>query len=378
MRRGAALPVAGLAVLVVIVVALALLGGSGGDSPEHRADSDGALGTSALRRQAEVLGHPTRLLVDSFDPGGAALLFVFTPTDPFKLAELRRLDAYVRGGGVLVYGAENGDLGLDRQFQVQRLRQPVVATATALEPALRGVDHVQGSATALALQPGPNQVVLLRSDGGGRPLAVEERRGQGAVVALTDPLPLCNGSLERADNGRLASDLISMAGSGGMVAFDEYHHQDPGMLASPLDQPLATPWGAAIAWAVVAGFVGLLLRGRAFGPRRALPGGGHRSSAEHVTAVGRLLRRARARDATLERLRRAARQALAIRYGIAPGKALDRALMERVPAVAAELAEAEATAGGARGEAELLEAARRLHRLTHPAPATGAVDKEGS
>lgn len=376
MKNRVALPLVGLAVLVVLVVVLTVFGGSGGDSAEHRADSDGAHGTSALRQQAEALGHPTRLLEDSFDPGDASLLFVFSPTEPFTPADLRRLDGYVRGGGVLVYGAERGDLGLDNHLGVHRLQVPVAGTAAALEPALRGVYNVQGSATAQALQPSPDQVVLLRSHGNA-PLAVEERYGQGMVVVLTDPLPLCNGFLDQADNGRLASDLISMAGPAGHVAFDEYHHLGQGLPPSPLDQPLATPWGAAIAWAVVAGFVGLLLRGRAFGPRRALPGGGDRSSVEHLAAVGRLLRRARARDATLERLREAARRSLAVRYGIAPGQALDRALVERMPARAAELAEAEAAARAAVSEAEVLEAARRLHHLAHPVSATGTAGKEG-
>ena len=44
---------------------------------------------------------------------------------------------------------------------------------------------------------------------------------------------------------------------------------------SPLTGWLSTAWGAATAWIVLLGFVGLLLRGRAFGPRLELPGGAH-------------------------------------------------------------------------------------------------------
>jgi hypothetical protein len=196
----------------------------------------------------------------------------------------------------------------------------------------------------------------------------EELVGQGRLVVLADPLPLCNGYLERADNGRLAADLISLAPTGGQVGFDEYHHSQGSVGPdSPLSGLLSTSWGVGISWGVVLMFTGLMLRGRAFGPRLRPAGGGERSSAEHVAAVGRLLERARATGMTGQLLASATRRGLAGRHGLrGAGPGLDAALAGRAPADAAELAAAEADLRADPGEAGLARAAGRLHRLAYP------------
>jgi hypothetical protein len=232
---------------------------------------------------------------------------------------------------------------------------------------LSGVQQVSGGAAVQPLVSGPTQVVVLRS-ATGEPIAEEEQTGRGRVITLTDPLPLCNGYLQRADNGRLASDLLSLAGGEGRVGFDEYHHVTTGP-GSPVTGWLSTSWGVALTWAVVLLFVGLLSRGRAFGPRLQLPGGGDRSSAEYVAAVGYLLHRTRATAVTAEVVREATRRSIAQRYGIsATGEAFDRAIRQRAPRESAELASAEAELAERGGEeAALLAAARRLHDLAYPA-----------
>ena len=356
-----------VAVLVFATgVAVYLRGSPNQDSPEHRVNSDAANGTSALRQFAEALGHPTVTLEDRFTPDlGMHVLFVFTPVTGFTKEEAKRLSDYASAGGVVVYASEDGDPRLDATLQVDRQRTFVSGEGSGAGPMLSGVQHVSGAAAARPLVAGVGQVVVLRG-GSGRPIGVEEFVGRGRVVTLTDPLPLCNGYLETADNGRLASDLISLAGGAGTVAFDEYHHVVPGP-SSPLTAWLSTSWGIALAWAAVLLFVGLLLRGRAFGPRLELPGGGDRSSAEYVAAIGHLLRRARAVAVTAEVLRDASRRSLARRYGIgATGAAFERALAQRAPGEAQELASADAQLAAAGGEEELLAAARRLRGLTRP------------
>ncbi|HXM57079.1 MAG TPA: DUF4350 domain-containing protein [Candidatus Dormibacteraeota bacterium] len=355
----------GVAVLVVgIVVAFALRGTSSGDSPEHRTDSDAANGASALPQVAERLGHPVTTLTDGFAPDlGIGAVFVLSPSAGFSRDEARRASDYVTGGGVLVYAAEQGDPQLDLTLHVARQRAIASGDAVGAGPMLAGVGHVAGAVTAQPLDPAPGQVVLLRS-ASGQPIAIEQLAGRGRLVVLADPLPLTNGHLDQADNWRLAADLVSLAPAGARIAFDEYHHGVAG-LGSPLTGWLSTAWGAAVAWAVLVGFVGLLLRGRAFGPRLELPGGGHRSSAEHVMAVGGLLERSHAAATTGRLLAAAARRALAARHGLAVGPDFDRALRQRAPADAAELerALAEMEAGG---DAALLAAARRLHHLAYP------------
>ena len=356
------------AVLVLAVgFAVYLRGTPSEDSPDHRVSSDAANGTSALRQLAEALGHPTATLQDGFNPDlGMRVLFVFTPSTGFTADEARRLADYVAGGGVLVYAAEDGDPRLDGAFHVDRRSTLVSGQAVATGPMLSGVQRLSGGAGVRPLVPGPTQVVLLRAPSG-EPVGIEEMVGRGRVVTLTDPLPLCNRFLEEADNGRLASDLVSLAGGGGQVAFDEFHHEGGG-ITSPLTAWLSTSWGISLSWAVVLLFLGLLLRGRAFGPRLELPGGGERSSAEHVEAVGRLLRRSQAVRVTADVLRTAVRRELGQRYGIlAGGEEFERALRQRAPEKAAELAAAEAQLAAADGEASLLAAARRLRAVSDPA-----------
>jgi len=357
---------AALAVVLGIVVAFALRGTSSGDSPEHRTDSDAANGASALPQLAAALGYSPETLDGGFQPDlGMGAVFLLSPTVGFTKDDARRAADYLAGGGVLVYAAEQGDPELDLTLKIQRQRGIASGDASAAGPLLAGVSHVAGALTAGPLVPGPGQVIVLRSSSG-EPLGLEQFVGRGRLVVLSDPLPLCNGHLQQADNGRLAADLLSLAPAGSRVAFDEYHHGTVG-LSSPLTGWLSTAWGAAIAWAVVVGFLGLLLRGRAFGPRLDPPGGGERSTAEHVAAVGDLLARSRAAAATGALLLAATRRTLAARHGLAsgPGAGLDRALRQRAPADAAELEAAEAELGHG-GDPALLAAARRLHRLGYP------------
>jgi uncharacterized protein DUF4350 len=353
------------ALLLAMVVAIVLRGQSTGDSPEHRTDSDAANGASALPQLAQALGHATTTLDGDFRPDlGMGVLFVLSPTAGFTKAEAQRLSDYAAGGGAVVYAAEQGDPQLDLTLRVSRGRIPTAGDARGSGPMLSGVGHVSGAVTAAPLVAAPDQVVVLRSPSG-QPLGVERFTGRGRLVVLSDPLPLCNGYLQRADNGRLAADLVSLAPTGTSVAFDEYHHAVQGG-GSPLTALLSTSWGVGITWAAVVLFAGLLLRGRAFGPRLRPPAPGHRSTLEYVGAVGDLLLRTRAAPATVPLLAAAARRALAARHGLAPGPGFEAALRARAPAEAAELAAAETALAAGGGDAALLAAVRRLHRLAYP------------
>ena len=359
------------ALVLAIGLAVYLRGSPGEGSPEHRVGSDAADGTSALKRLAGALGHPTTTLQDDFAPDlGARVLFVFSPRTGFSGQDARRLTDYVAGGGVVVYAAEEGDPRLDGVLHVNRRSTLVSGEGNGTGPMLSGVQQVSGAPAVQPLVSGLAQVVVLRS-ATGEPIGLEEQKGRGRIITLTDPLPLCNGHLQKADNGRLASDLLSLAGGGGRVGFDEYHHVTTGP-GSPVTGWLSTSWGVALTWAVVLVFAGLLSRGRAFGPRLELPGGGDRSSAEYVAAVGYLLHRTRATEVTAEVVRDATRRSMARRHGIsAIGEAFDRSIRQRAPREAAELAAAEADLAGRVGEeAVLLAAARRLHDLAYPARAT--------
>jgi hypothetical protein len=120
---------------------------------------------------------------------------------------------------------------------------------------------------------------------------------------------------------------------------------------------------------LIAVFVGLVLRGRSFGPLIARPPEVERSGAEWSVAVGQLLRRSSARAVTLGLLASATERAVASRTGlpVQPRERFWNALWVRAPELAAELAEAENMIQNASAtEADLVSAARRLHGLAHP------------
>lgn len=360
-----------LGVMALLVFLLVLLRGTGtqGQSPEHASTSDAADGTSALRAYADALGHSSGSVEGVFSLSSSpGLLFVFTPTSGFSATEVQQLNSWMQSGGVVVYAAEGGDPQLDTQFGLRRSSTGVSANAHTTSPVFGGVAAVAGADTARDFKPTASQVPLLRNDAGDA-LAVREAVGQGQLVALTDPLILCNGFLGKSDNGRFAADLMAMTPTGGRVWFDEFHH-GAAASASPATAWMTTAWGFALLWAVVIIFAGLALRGRAFGPTIPLRSRDDRSTAEYAVAVGSLLHRTGARRVTLEALLSATRRAVAQRVGLGgdvPSDRLNATISQRAPAAAAELARAERELEPASvSEAEVLKMARRLHDLAYP------------
>jgi hypothetical protein len=342
------------------------------DSPEHSSNSDAANGTSAARLFAESMGHPTDQISGNFAPPAAfGLMFVFTPTSPYTFDEAERTRLWVRSGGVLVYASEQGDPELDRAFGVTRLGGFTRGDLLQANPIVPGVTSVAGGTLVMPLDPAADQVPFLRASDG-LVVGYLQKISSGTIVVLADPLVLCNGYLDKKDNGRLLADLLGLSNPSAPVLFDEYHH---GVILSDFAPQawVTTPWGAGLLWLLVAVFVGLVLRGRSFGPRIRRPAEALRTDIEWAVAVGQLLRRSGARAVTLGLLAVATERAVATRTGIPlqPRERFWNALWVRVPGLAAELAEAEnALHDAAATEPDLLKAAQRLHRIAHPA-ATG-------
>ena len=208
-----------LGVLGALVLVLVLLRGSStkGQSPNHASTSDAVDGTSALRAYADALGYQSGSVEGTFSlPTAAGLLFVFTPSNGFSADQVAQLNSWMQSGGVVVYAAEAGDPQLDTQFGLRRSRTGVPARAHAAAPIFGGVEAVGGADTARAFKPAATQVPLLRNDAG-EVLGVRQAVSQGQLIALTDPLILCNGYLGKPDNGRFAADLMAMTPAGGRV-----------------------------------------------------------------------------------------------------------------------------------------------------------------
>jgi hypothetical protein len=296
-------------------------------------------------------------------------MFIFKPSTGFSNVESQQLDTWLRAGNVAVYATEERDPQLDSQFGLHVSTGTVGAPAHAAAPIFGGVGSLSGASSALAFKPSATQVPLLRNEHGDV-LAVRTAVGSGQLIAMTDPLVLCNGYLRLADNGRFAADLIALTPNGGRVLFDEFHHGQIAGNAPTATGWVLTPWGAALALAVIVIVAGLALRGRAFGPPIPLRASADRSSAEYAAAVGSLLHRTGARRVTLETLLSATRRTVAERVGLGsdtPSAQLLETIAQRSPAAAAELSRAEAELPSAvTSEAAVLDMARRLHDLAYP------------
>ena len=358
-----------IALVSIAIAAAAYLLQPHQDSPDHSSWSDASNGASAVRLFAESMGHPANQITGSFDPPSVpGLLFVFTPTSPYTADEAQRTRTWVSTGNVLVYASEEGDRELDRVFGVTRSGGYAFISNEVATPVVQGVTNVSGGGLVMPLEANARQVAFLRTSDG-LVLGYLQKIGPGVVVVLADPLVLCNGYLDKQDNGRLLADLLGLTGSSSAVFFDEYHH---GLVISDFAPQawITTPWGAALLWLLIAVFAGLILRGRAFGPLIPRPAEARRADVEWAVAVGALLRRSSARAVTLGLLASATERAVAAQTGIPlqPRERFWNALWVRVPELAAELAEAEnALHMSAVSEAELLNSAQRLHRIAHPA-----------
>src|SRR6202022_2888282 len=230
-------------------------------------------------------------------------------------AEAQQVDTWLRAGNIVVYATEARDPDLDTQFSLNLLNGNVDGAAHAAAPIFAGVGTLSGASSAVAFKPSASQVPLLRNVKGDV-LAVRTAVGSGQLIAMSDPLVLCNGYLRLADNGRFAADLIALTPNGGRVLFDEFHHGQIAGNAPTATAWVLTPWGAALALAVIVIVAGLALRGRAFGPPIPLRQSADRSSAEYAAAVGSLLHRTGARRVTLEPLPSATRRTVAERVGL--------------------------------------------------------------
>jgi len=357
--------------VAALIAAAAYLAQPNSGSPEHSTNSDAANGASAALLFAQAMGHPTSQITGDFTtPASSSVMFVFSPTSPYTGEEAARILGWVRGqGGILIYASEQGDPQLDQAFGVIRFGDDgyVAGDYSADAGVLAGVASVTGGVSVKPLEPSPGQVAILRT-AYGLVAGYVQRLGAGEVVVLADPLVLCNGYLEKTDNGRLLADLLGVD-AGAAVAFDEYHH---GLTIGAFAPQawLATSWGAAIMWLLVAVFFGLLLRGRRFGPLVGRAPETVRSDVEWSVAVGQLLRRSSARRVTLGLLAGATERAVALHTGlpVQPRERFWNALWVRAPEVARELAEVENTLHtSSASEHDVLTAARRLHEIAHPA-----------
>ncbi|HVG32186.1 MAG TPA: hypothetical protein VM911_03870, partial [Pyrinomonadaceae bacterium] len=142
-------------------------------------------------------------------------------------------------------------------------------------------------------------------------LLADYPRGDGRIVILSDPFIVANNGLSRADNLQLALNVV--AGSGGLIAFDEYHQGHAIAKNEMLAYFEGTPVLAAVGQATLIVLLVLWTRGRRFARPLPLARVDRRSSLEFVASMAELQQRARAFDLAIENIYTRTRRVL-VRY----------------------------------------------------------------
>ncbi|HEX5706813.1 MAG TPA: DUF4350 domain-containing protein [Pyrinomonadaceae bacterium] len=145
-------------------------------------------------------------------------------------------------------------------------------------------------------------------------LLIDYVYGLGRIVVLSDPYIVSNAGLSRADNLQLATNVV--AGPGGLIAFDEYHHG----LGAARNHTLTYFAGTPVLWMFAQGVIVLLAvvwtRSRRFARPLPAPHVDRRSSLEFVSSMAELQQRARAYDLAIENVYSRTRRALARYAGL--------------------------------------------------------------
>ena len=196
------------------------------------------------------------------DPGGTTLIAIAYA--PYDREDLEAIEAFVRGGGLLMllddYGHGNdvlGALGLQARFSGEPLLDPLYAYKNARLP--RVIDFESGladagvqavvlnHATALAGLEAPearawsSATSFLDSNDSGEfdegelrgPFAIAAvlPLGQGVITLVSDPSVMVNSMIGRDDNHAFLEYLLGQHGTGNEVLVDVSH-----LTKTPLDQ----------------------------------------------------------------------------------------------------------------------------------------------
>ncbi len=275
----------------LLVLGLLLAPRGTGDLTDPRASSylSGPDGVRALHLLALELDFSVRRQLSSWsedDPPG--LLLVVAPSEEPGPGALDALEAWVRGGGVLLHAAGSEESPIARHFgtTLESLGEEGVE---ATDP-----DGVRVAAFRRAFRDHEGFTTLLRA--GEAPVVVSRAFGAGRVELWADALPLTNARLRDGDQALLVARSFALGP--GEVRFDEYHHGFRGE-GGPLPAALAflgsEAGGRWVIQLAVAAFLLLLLEGHRFGAPRDPPPTTRRSPLEHVDAVSGAFQRAGAR-----------------------------------------------------------------------------------
>ena len=145
-------------------------------------------------------------------------------------------------------------------------------------------------------------------------LLVEYPHGSGRIVLLSDPFIVANNGINRADNLQFAINLVT--GSGGLVAFDEFHQGREATHNALIQYFEGTPVLAICGQLALLALMVIWSRGSRFARPLPLPQVDRRSSLEFVASMAELQQRARAHDLALDNIYGRVRRVLVRHAGL--------------------------------------------------------------
>lgn len=167
-------------------------------------------------------------------------------------------------------------------------------------------------------------------------LLVDYPHGRGRIVILSDPFIVANKGLDREDNLRLAVNVLTAGGGGGLIAFDEYHQGRRSSQNELFAYFAGTPLAAMLIQLGVIMLAVLWTNGRRFARPLPVPQVDRRSSLEFVASMAELQQRARAYDLAVENIYMRIRRVLA-RYAGVDSNSTRSEIAARVAARSAKL-----------------------------------------
>jgi hypothetical protein len=327
-------------------------------------------GAGALRRYLEAMGvRTTTLQGERFAPdvSTASVLFILGATEAITPTDAENVKKFVSAGGTAVVAT---DVGIFERPLLDAFGLSITGLALPGTHPLSSAVFTDPPARALAvdragsLSLGP-RALAIASDGR-TTIAAAVREGRGTFYIVASLGPFLASGLGQADNARVALAFAHDAvAQGGTVAFDEYHHGfHPSADVLVLMQ---TTWpGRALVFAVVAGFLYLVLSGRRLGPPIPLDPRPARSSLEYIRGFAGLVRRSGRGEIARRRLRRDLRGGLARALGLDPGMDFERVLATLAATDRGRAAEARAVddvLGRRLREDQLLRTVGQIERL---------------
>ena len=351
-----ALLVAGLLVVLALVTALAAARQTQQATPPALASfSNAPDGARALKLWLQDLGYTVR--DDSPDPfavpAAARLAFVLEPSTEVTAGEWRALDDWVTAGGTLVLAGDGPGMQLAAEhydLTLADLNSPADSLTAQLpvfgSPPLMSAAPVQAQAYLMTPRTDVAPLLATPAGSGARLVALTFAQGHGRVIVSAAPFAFTNAGLKLAGNPALALNLATVDGlsagiannngnkasgafgagaAGGVVWFDEWHHDvRPGNDAAGIVGPEAwlrgTPAGHALLFVAAMLFLALLLRGARFGrPVPLARDTARRAPLEYISAMANLHRRAGQRRAALRHYHDQLKRRLGRRYRLDPG-----------------------------------------------------------